>query len=187
MLAIRLVAQDTHVAVPTVTIALLVYVLGILTPFFLLVHRFRPHWLPLHQYLRRRPRYSRTHISHLRQDRAIKFGFPQKAVHNAPPSPPSIADDDSGEKDEIMPDLLAVSDDEDEDDNDWIIDDESGHESDGSVPGFVEVSDSESELEMSARSYRHSRGHCLASVSSKQFPQEEEEDLSRRRRRPAPG
>ncbi|KAJ7780986.1 hypothetical protein B0H16DRAFT_1496749 [Mycena metata] len=177
LLAIRLVAQATHVTSTTVILALAVYVLEVLTQLFLLVHLFRPQWLPLHRYLRRRTRYSRTHISHLRQDRAVKFGLAQKAIVNtanivSAPSPPSFSlfalhpdrpypeisspspslslfsvdtiDDRVVHEDEVMPELLLVSDDEDEDEDEdnWSSDDESGY-SDSSVLWGFENSESE--------------------------------------------
>ncbi|KAJ7100496.1 hypothetical protein C8R44DRAFT_946976, partial [Mycena epipterygia] len=73
--AVRLVAADAGVKPATAALGLIVYLCELFVLFFSVVHHLWPKFLPFHRSLRPPRRYHRTHISHLRLDRAIKYGL----------------------------------------------------------------------------------------------------------------
>ncbi|KAJ7804446.1 hypothetical protein B0H14DRAFT_2612303 [Mycena olivaceomarginata] len=155
-LAVKAVALDSAVNVDTVVLALVVFLFHALIYLVFVVCLLRPKWLPLHRYLRRLIRYRRTHISHLRLDRAVKYGLsptcvflrsPATDVHywTVPssslrtPSPPSLPHSSSSIP---TPPLSALP-------FSWFEEDE-GYNSDSrtdGMPELIEASDDESDDE----------------------------------------
>ncbi|KAJ6609212.1 hypothetical protein B0H10DRAFT_2226075 [Mycena sp. CBHHK59/15] len=144
-MAFELVAVEASVSIHMVTAASSVYLFEVLIQFFCLFYLFHPSWLPIHQTLHPRHRYHRTHISHLRLDRAVKYGLAQKAItfnESFVNAAPSVLDPISSDSDSI-PDLTEGS-----DEGAWStaeLDDDgySGCSDSDSILGLVELSDNE--------------------------------------------
>ncbi|KAJ6592621.1 hypothetical protein B0H19DRAFT_1055331 [Mycena capillaripes] len=134
------VALNTNLPVETVSFAYTVYPVELPVLFFCNVHLWHPNWLSLHKLLRSRPRYHRTHISHLRRNRVAKFGLSRKVfilpcthasfttsfTHRAKPYADPFVDP--------LPDIPNPD-----------LDAELEHDSDG-IPGLLEVSDDEDDV-----------------------------------------